>query len=266
MFDYFLMYFRCVFFLAWSILMISLLPAQVERVYDRDEQLVTINPLNEAGIHEGLGYSFHENGGISRETPFVEGQVQGEEKEFDEMGQLVGLMPYQDGQKHGTYRGFYADGSPKMEQAWTNGKRQGPMVVYYQGGALRMFAWMDHDSVLLAQHFAQDGQLKSEKVGLIYQPLDTNYWRSPRIYFPEGTDLTAGNAVPAKVCIPGVPADFIRFYSPDGEVGVQAHDAFPLLLTPDPEAKAFRLFLRIKTHQHAQPSMVRQLKLAVAHP
>jgi hypothetical protein len=254
------MRFRLTFF---ALCLCSLLPAQVEKVYDDQEHLQTINPINEAGMLEGLGVSFHPSGAVARETPFVDGQVEGEEKEYDEMGRLIGKVSYQEGLREGWYLGYYPDGQLRMKQGWQAGKRQGNMLVYYPDGALRMFVVMDQDTIQFAQHFDPKGKLTNEKVGFIEQELDTTLWERPRIFLAQGEFLRSDQPTPVRVIVPGVPTEFIRFYSPDGEVGLSQNPAYPLLLFPKAGASEFTLYLQIKTHTRAQAAVLQQLSLAV---
>jgi len=241
----------------------SLLSAQVEKVYDDREHLQTINPINQAGMLDGGGSSFHPSGAIAKETPFVEGRIEGEEKEFDEMGRLVGKVSYRDGLKEGWYLGYYPSGKLRMKQGWKAGKRQGNMLVYYSEGALKMFAVMDQDTIQFAQHFDPKGKLTNEKVGFISQALDTTLWEKPRIFLAEADHLRSDQPTPARVVVPGVPTEFIRFYSPDGEVGLNQDPAYPLLLYPKADASEFTLYLQIKTHTTAQPAVLQHLNLSV---
>lgn len=238
--------------------------AQVEKVYDEDERLQTINPLNESGVWEGTGYSFHPNGGVAKETPFVEGRIIGEEKEFYENGNLRSLGRYTDGVRNGIYSEYFNDGTLKLSQEWEMGVKQGELNVFDEDGNLSMYAILDHDSVVFAQRFDEAGNLISERLRVLSHEIDTTGLGEPYLFFPDEKVLQRDTANQLSIFFPKVPSDFIQYSSPDGTISSEGGSAkYPLVLTPYTSGDVFRLYLRLKVRSEAQATFMRTISIPV---
>ncbi|MEM7375617.1 MAG: hypothetical protein AAF587_43900 [Bacteroidota bacterium] len=238
--------------------------AQVEKVYDEDERLQTVNPLNESGVWEGVGYSFHPNGGVSKETPFVKGRIIGEEKEFYENGNLRSLGTYIEGVRDGVYVEYFNDGTIKLRQEWEMGIRQGELTVFDEDGNLSMYAILDHDSVVFAQRFNDQGNLISERLGFVEGLIDTTNLEEPHLFIKEGNQLQRDTANQVSIFFPKVPSKFVEYSSPDGTISSRgASIEYPLVLTPYTDGDEFRLYLRVKVRSEAQATFMRTIRIPV---
>jgi hypothetical protein len=236
--------------------------AQTEKVYDDAEKLVSINPIGPEGVLEGVGYTFHENGAVAMETPWVAGKIEGTEKEYYPDGTLKSVCPYQDGVRHGMYIGYHPDGSVKLRQPWVEGLRQGKTYMYYPDGSLYLLGYMEGDSLMFAQRFDENGRLISERLGQVTTPLDTAELPPPVVRLEKGGTLRAGVPHAAQVFIPGIPTAYISITSPDALVESTGLEQWPVLLVPA-QAGFCTLYLTARTHTKAGASLVRKVVLKV---
>lgn len=236
--------------------------SQVEKVYDDQERLQTVNPLSENGIWEGVGYSFHLNGGIAKETPFKEGNITGEEKEYYPNGNLRAVCTYREGLKDGTYTEYFDDGKVKAIQEWQMGVKQGELHVYDMYGNLSLYGMLEQDSVVFAQRFDEEGKLVAEKLGQLSQAIDTSEQLLPEVFIKDGRTLIRGKQNAVSISIPKVPTSFIRYSSPDGTISRGVSPYF-LLLTPESEAETFTLYLQVQLRSGSQPSLLRTVQIPI---
>ncbi|MEO0897467.1 MAG: hypothetical protein AAFY71_13760 [Bacteroidota bacterium] len=236
---------------------------QVEKVYDNKGMLRAINPINEEGIFEGLGFSFYDNGSKKEEIPYQEGEIHGVVKEFYKSGKLKSIMPYLYGMKEGTFKQYFPDSSLKMKQEWLGGKRNGPMEVFFQSGKLRIFSLMRNDSILFAQYFDQEGKLLSERIGYINQKIDSADLAEPQIFLEVGNKLQSGLGNRAQIIIPKVPSTYLTFESSDGTIDQSGDEKFPLIIYPRKGKNKMTLYVMIKLQDFSQPTLKKKLVIPV---
>lgn len=247
--------FLTLLFPAWTL-------SQVEKVYDAKERLQTVNPLSENGMWEGVGYSFHLNGGISKETPFVEGNITGEEKEYYPNGNLRAVCRYRAGLRDGVYTEYFDDGRVKASQEWKMGVKEGELHVYDVYGNLTLYGILEQDSVIFAQRFDDEGKLIAEKLGYLSEAIDTSESMMPEVFVKHGRILERGQENPVAICIPKVPTAFIRYSSPSGTIK-RGDSPYFLLLNPNSDAETFTLYLRIQLRPDSQPSLLRTVEIPI---
>lgn len=236
--------------------------SQIEKVYDDKEHLRTVNPISEAGIYEGVGYSWHPNGAIARETPYAEGYMHGLEKGYFPDGNLQFTQEYHYGDRVGRYIEFFADGNLKMYQQWEEGFRSGETIVYNERGGYRMYGLYEGDSLLFAQYFDRQGNILRERYNGITTPLDTSEFEDPIFLRPEQAPLQAGVSNPCNIVLPKVPSHYIAYSCPDGIITYDPEGGlFPYQITPHSGLDVCRLYLRIKTHDHGGFVLMRRMLL-----
>lgn len=238
---------------------------QKEEVYYKTGEVQSQIPISENGFFEGLGIVYYSSGEVMKETPYVEGNRQGIEREYYENGRLKSEQPFNLDLKNGVYVGYFEDGGIKIRQDWENGKKEGSMHVYYPTGELRMYGLMENDSMIFAQRFRTDGFLITERLSYIAQPIDTTQLSEPQVFIKgKKRSLRTEKGNDVSIFIPRVPSRFISFASPTGTIERSNDPRYPFTLTPLGDYKEFLLYLRIKTHSDAQPIMVRTLRIPVS--
>lgn len=241
-----------------------LLPAQVAKTFYENGNLQSTVPLNEAGLLEGLGYTFYQTGELAMETRFQAGRREGEEREFYPDGTLLGVCSYVEDKREGWYLGYFENGQTKLRQYWQNGVKQGPMLVFFEDGGLHLFAQMEQDSTVFAQRFDEQGKLLNELLKPFSEPIDTAWIGEPVLeLLTQQKTLIPGKPNAAKVYLPGVPTAYLSFHSPQGKIRANNDPAWPLLLVPEGKPPSFDLYLRIKTHPEAQAILTKQIRLGV---
>lgn len=244
-------------------MLMGLLQAQVEKVYDENGMLRTVNPLNRKGEFEGMGLQFYPDGAKKIETPYRKGQIHGIQKEYYKDGKLKSTATYEKGRQIGTYKVLFPDGQIKMKQDWEDGRRTGNMEVFYPDGQLRIFALLKNDSILFAQNFEENGKMSSEKLGYISQKLKAAHIMEPLIFLENGQSLRSGLTSRAQIIIPRVPSSFLRFESEDALIEKSQDDGFPLLITAKGTKDEVDIYVLVKLSSFVEPSVKKKLSLKV---
>lgn len=241
-----------------------LLEAQTAKTYYENGNLKTSVPIDKAGRFDGEGYTFYQSGEMAMKTLYEEGKRQGTETEFYPNGNVLGECAYIDDMRQGWYWGYYENGKPRFKQSWENDHKSGPMWVYYQSGGLRMFAMMQADTMVFAQHFDESGRLQNEIVKEFGRPIDTTHLGQPVIELADQREeLRADFFNPVRVYIPGLPTSYLSFFSPHGKIIENEDQQYPLAFIPRKGEEQFVLYLRIRTHPEALPIKLQSIKLAV---
>ena len=236
---------------------------QVEEVYYETGQLKSATPINNDGMFEGMAHAYYQNGEVAMETPYERGVRHGLERAFYANGNLKAECEYRNDRLHGNYTAYFRNGEIKAVQHWKYGKREGDFYAYYPNGDLRMYALLSADSLLFAQHFDEYGMLISERLGYINDPIDTSVIYAPRIYLPEGERFLTNKPNEVHICLPRIPSKFISYASPSGEIRKGRSEPYSLILQPDKQVQEFILYLRIKTHSSAKPSLLRSIRIPI---
>ena len=236
---------------------------QVEEVYYETGQLKSATPINNDGMFDGIAHAYYQNGEVAMETPYVRGVRHGLERAYYANGNLKAECEYQNDLLHGTYTAYFRNGEVKAVQNWEFGLRGGDFYAYYPNGDLRMYALMSADSLLFAQHFDEYGMLIAERLYHIVEPIDTSVIYAPRIYLPEGERFLNNQPNEVHICLPRIPSKFISYASPSGVIRRGHSELYSLILQPDKQVEEFILYLRIKTHSSAQPSLLRSIRIPI---
>ena len=253
----------CTLVLSWGPILFS----QVERVYDKEGHILAINPINEDGLYEGIGYSFYPSGTVAKETPYKAGNIHGIERQFFENEQLKAEVPYQEGIQQGTETTFYPEGARKMQRHWEKGRLQGFMRVYYPDQSLQMLCMLHQDSIMYAQYFDPNGVLKRELMGDWEGRLDTSQLTQVALRFPDRAAHRSAQDMPTEtfMCqayIPGVPTDLVTYSLEGGEIVRRTDLPFLLEVSPDPGVESMTLYLQISVRPGAGPVLARKVEIS----
>lgn len=255
---------RKYYLLTFLLTIIVYTSAQEVKTYYENGNLKSSVPINHDGLFSGEGFTFYQSGEMAMKTIYEEGKRQGPEREYYPDGQILGECIYVNDKRQGWYTGYFQDGKPKFKQAWENDQKSGPMWVYYSTGELRMFAMMQADTMVFAQHFDDEGHLQNEIIKEFGRPIDTTHLGRPVIELAnEQQNLHSDIFNPVRVYIPGLPTSYLSFFSPHGKIIENGDDKFPLAFIPRKGEEQFALYLRIKTHPDAMPIKLQRVILKV---
>jgi antitoxin component YwqK of YwqJK toxin-antitoxin module len=83
-----------------------------------------------AEIKEGNGWSrqWHDNGRVCQESPYGNGVIEGEEKDFDEAGRVQVVTTYAGGKYHGPHRRLDEAGTVRVEGAYAANEKHGTWI------------------------------------------------------------------------------------------------------------------------------------------
>ena len=106
---------------------------------------------------------YYPNGRLQRETPFVEGKIEGIEKIYYESGELQAVILSKDGKKNGIEKAYYKNGTIQQESFYKDGKRNGIARRYYESGKLQQETpYQDDKANGISNLYYESGQLKDE--------------------------------------------------------------------------------------------------------
>ncbi len=75
----------------------------------------------EKGVLSGTSLYFHPNGVLAEEIPYVDNEIHGERKLFDEQGSLIEISRYISGSKDGSAQGWWGPQHIAWEEMWDKG-------------------------------------------------------------------------------------------------------------------------------------------------
>lgn len=81
---------------------------------------------------EDSGYykGFYEDGQLKTEANYIENELSGKWKSYDENGNLIWVVTYQDGYRHGIYQQYHKNGNLKVEGLILREKKEGAEMRY----------------------------------------------------------------------------------------------------------------------------------------
>lgn len=88
-------------------------------------------------IREGLAISYHPNGKVAIEAPYVNGKLDGVFRSYFESGKLWQTIGYKAGVEEGFSTTYYESGAKKKKESYRNGILHGATEEYYENGKLR---------------------------------------------------------------------------------------------------------------------------------
>jgi hypothetical protein len=89
-----------------------------------------------AEIKDGAGWArqWHDNGRVCQESPYRNGVVEGEEKDYFESGKVQNVTNYAAGKLQGTFRRFDESGTMRVEGAHASGEKDGIWIRHDETG------------------------------------------------------------------------------------------------------------------------------------
>ncbi|MFA5250794.1 MAG: hypothetical protein WC371_05255 [Parachlamydiales bacterium] len=112
-------------------------------------------------IQNGKGWkSLFENGLLSSQMEYLEGQSCGQVKIFDSKGAIVSHYRQKNQKKEGEEIEFYPNGKPKISLTWHEDQIQGTLKTWYENGALASLSeWLENEKNGLSSAWYQDGSV-----------------------------------------------------------------------------------------------------------
>lgn len=86
--------------------------------------------------------SYHSNGNIKDEIPYVDGKIEGVRKKYYENGQLEKEIEYRGGIPNGKYKEYSREGGAVVKSILINGLQDGEVVTYYESGEVKSKYYM----------------------------------------------------------------------------------------------------------------------------
>ncbi|MCB1308771.1 MAG: hypothetical protein KDK30_11350 [Leptospiraceae bacterium] len=94
-----------------------------------------------------------------RETPYVQGEIHGVEKEFYADGRLAQERPYEHNRKEGVHRGWYPSGKMRFYYEFENGQHHGEAYSWHENGHLYEYARYEHGYQVGQKTWRSDGKI-----------------------------------------------------------------------------------------------------------
>ena len=126
--------------------------------------------------------TFHPNGQLSEETPYVDGRIEGVQRHYFENGQLKDETPFVAGQYEGVAKSYYPSGVLGTEAPYSAHVRHGLVRNFYESGQVSEEIPYTHGTIEGVQrHYFENGQLKDETPFVAGQ-----YEGVAKSYYPSG--------------------------------------------------------------------------------
>jgi hypothetical protein len=92
------------------------------------------------GKPTGIVRCYYMNGNIFKETPYIDGQINGVQKgyyEYYNIGKIGWETPYVNNKKNGLQKDYYYNGQIESETPYTDDKINGTQKLYYENGKIK---------------------------------------------------------------------------------------------------------------------------------
>ncbi|WP_111685073.1 toxin-antitoxin system YwqK family antitoxin [Winogradskyella tangerina] len=103
------------------------------------------NLMYERQLDSGYYKSFYENGVKEIEAHYIDNELSGKWKKFNEDGNLEWVVTYQDGYRHGIYQKYYPSGKLKVEGLMLKEKKQSTQWRYREDETLEWKGFYEAD-------------------------------------------------------------------------------------------------------------------------
>lgn len=91
--------------------------------------------LDDAGERAGTWYWYYDNNQIKEEATYVNGKLNGPNKEYTRDGVMTLNAKYKDGKSEGDYYSYYSTGQLEEHSIYKDGERNGMAKVYFRNGS-----------------------------------------------------------------------------------------------------------------------------------
>ena len=132
----------------------------VKRVVDGED---AIEYEYRKGKREGKVRHFHK-GILEREYTVIDGEKLGEERFYDEDGNVRLCAEWQGDVLTGTVRTWYANGKKESEKEMVDNKKQGHLFVWYDDGSLMMAETYEKDCLVEGKYLKRGDDLPTSRV------------------------------------------------------------------------------------------------------
>lgn len=88
-------------------------------------------------VREGTAISYHPNGNVAIEAPYVNGKLDGVFRSFFENGKVWQTIGYKDGIEEGFTTTYFENGTKKSKETYRAGILHGDVEEYYESGKVR---------------------------------------------------------------------------------------------------------------------------------
>ena len=150
----------------------------------------------ERTLNNGFYKEYLENGAIAIESNYVDGELSGAWKKFNNTGALEWVVHYKDGYRDGVYQNYYKNGQLKLEGNMLKNKKHGEEKRYLEDGQLEWSGkykadlfnktWVQYDvlgKVLHKKEFVNGvNKIKDDKIDLFATPVPDGLLERMPIY------------------------------------------------------------------------------------
>lgn len=125
---------------------------------------------------EDAGYykSFYEDGQLEVEANYIDNELSGKWKFYNESGNLEWIVSYEDGYRHGIYQQFYKNGKLKVEGLILREKKEGSELRYDENETLVWKGYYDNDEFAKTWIRHDENGKKVEKIRIKGDPTVLN--------------------------------------------------------------------------------------------
>lgn len=100
----------------------------------------------------------HRGGQEKYERNYVNGKLDGINKEYDHKGRLILDWSYNDGSLDGVSKRYYKSGELMEELSYSNGKKEGESRGYYENGSLRFIETYENGDLIKKIEYDINGE------------------------------------------------------------------------------------------------------------
>ncbi|MES2431980.1 MAG: toxin-antitoxin system YwqK family antitoxin [Bacteroidota bacterium] len=80
---------------------------------------------------------YYGNGKLKKESPLINGKIEGKEKEYYDTGELFSIVDYKNGKKNGEYECYFKTGKIQQKSIYKDDKFNGWLKTYYANGNIK---------------------------------------------------------------------------------------------------------------------------------
>ena len=133
------------------------------RTFSESGQKLTEYSLDPEGKLHGLYLSWYEDGKLSKQLNYVNGQIEGEQKEYFPNGQLKHSVCFADQMQDGLLESWFETGKKQREGYFTRGKEDGSFREWFENGNKKVeLSFKKGKKEGLHQFWNEEGTLLSE--------------------------------------------------------------------------------------------------------
>ncbi|MEM7175742.1 MAG: hypothetical protein AAF443_07445 [Chlamydiota bacterium] len=105
--------------------------------FNEEGQKVAEYTIDQEGKYQGAYQTWHGNGQLAYDYLYIDGEFEGEQREFFSSGQLMSAVTFQKGVKHGPFKQWHEDGSLAFQGQFREDNQDGEIVEFHPNGKLK---------------------------------------------------------------------------------------------------------------------------------